>query len=255
MDIYTIYKATNISNNKVYIGFTAHWPQRIKGHDYDRRSGNAENKAFYNAIAKYGWDNFVWEAIYQSPEFEHTLKVMEPHFITEYRSWVGLKDCNGYNVTIGGEGVRGYKRTPEVIEAHRNKMKGRKFTTEHIANMKKTRAEKIAEDPTYCKWNLGKKMPPEFGQAISDRSKGVPKSIEHIANMRFRPQDTTVLTCPHCSKTGDYKNMKRWHMDNCKHNPCKIIQPPKIVTCEICGYVASQSPNFYRNHNQHCKKD
>ena len=46
---------------------------------------------------------------------------------------------------------------------------------------------------------------------------GVPKSPEHIANMRNRPQDTMRLTCPHCSKEGDYKNMKRWHMDNCKH--------------------------------------
>lgn len=46
---------------------------------------------------------------------------------------------------------------------------------------------------------------------------GVPKSPEHIVNMRNRPQDTMRLTCPHCSKEGDYKNMKRWHMDNCKH--------------------------------------
>lgn len=25
--------------------------------------------------------------------------------------------------------------------------------------------------------------------------------------------------CPHCSKTGDLRNMKRWHFDNCKLNP------------------------------------
>ena len=45
---------------------------------------------------------------------------------------------------------------------------------------------------------------------------GKPKSPEHIHSMRNRPQDTTSLTCPHCNKEGDYKNMKRWHMSNCK---------------------------------------
>lgn len=46
---------------------------------------------------------------------------------------------------------------------------------------------------------------------------GKPKSPKHILAMRGRPQDTMRLTCPHCSKEGDYKNMKRWHMGNCKH--------------------------------------
>ena len=83
---------------------------------------------------------------------------------------------------------------------------------------------------------------------------GVPKSAEHIANMRSRPQDTTTLTCPHCDKTGDYKNMNRWHMDRCKHNPNRLTdKDPKLVTCTKCGHTAKQSPNFYRNHNKHCR--
>jgi hypothetical protein len=47
--------------------------------------------------------------------------------------------------------------------------------------------------------------------------KGRPKSDAHKEAMKLRPQDTKILTCPHCGKTGDYKNMKRWHMENCKH--------------------------------------
>ena len=77
---------------------------------------------------------------------------------------------------------------------------------------------------------------------------------EHIANLRKRPQDTTTLTCPHCDKTGDYKNMNRWHMDRCKHNPNRLTdKDPKLVTCTKCGHTAKQSPNFYRNHNEHCR--
>jgi len=212
MDIYTIYRATNTVNNKVYIGFTAHWPHRINGHNYDRRYGNASNKAFYNAIEKYGWDSFIWEAIYQSTEFEHTLKVMEPHFIAEYRSWVGCKDCNGYNVTQGGEGTVGYKRTQEVIEMHRQQMKGRKQTAEHIQK----RIDSAKEDPNYNQHWLGKKHSEESIEKMRVAKKGVPKSEEHKKAMKNRPQDITTLVCPHCGKSGDYKNMKRWHFDNCK---------------------------------------
>jgi group I intron endonuclease len=212
METYTIYRATNKINGKVYIGFTANWPQRINGHNYDRRYGNAENKAFYNAINKYGWDAFEWDAIYQSHDYAHTLTVMEPHFINEHRSWVGFKNCNGYNITRGGEGCSGYKRSLELIESHRQKMKGRKFTPEHVAKRIASFKQTMAGKGTF------------FGKIHTEASKekmrlaqlGKPKSEEHKQAMRNRPQDTTTLICPHCAKEGDYKNMKRWHMDNCK---------------------------------------
>ena len=163
-------------------------------------------------IKKYGWDKFVWEAIYQSQEFEHTLKVMEPYFITEYRSWVGFEDCNGYNVTKGGEGTTGWKRSPELVESHRQKMTGRKFTAEHIANRVASFKRTMAGKGTMS----GKTHSEETKDKIRQAHIGNPKSEEHKKSMRNRPQDTTRLTCPHCAKEGDYKNMKRWHMDNCK---------------------------------------
>lgn len=99
-----------------------------------------------------------------------------------------------------------------------------------------------------------KETNPEYAEKVSKALKGKPKSAEHIASMRNRPQDTDTLTCPHCDKTGDYKNMKRWHMDRCKHNPNRLTdKDPKLVTCTKCGHTAKQSPNFYRNHNDHCK--
>ena len=250
METYTIYRATNTINNKVYIGFTAHWPHRINGHNYDRRYGNTD-KAFYNAIKKYGWDAFEWDAIYQSRDFEHTLKVMEPHFITEYRSWVGFEDCSGYNTTLGGEGTRGWKRSAELIESHRQQMKGRKQTAEHIEKRRKAMQGKAP-------WSKGKTKYDdlrlaELGKKMSQKLKGKPKSEAHKEAMKARPQDTEILTCPHCDKTGDYKNMNRWHMDRCKHNPKRIVDLEKIVKCEVCGHTAKQSANFYKHHNQNCK--
>ena len=118
MTIYSIYKSTNKINNKVYIGFTNDFPQRIREHKY--ASTRRSNK-FYTAIKKYGWDNFSWEIIYQSLDKEHCSCVMEPQFIMEFNSFGRKSD--GYNLTIGGEAGAGEYNskdwivtTPEGIE-------------------------------------------------------------------------------------------------------------------------------------------
>jgi hypothetical protein len=135
---------------------------------------------------------------------------MEPYFINEYRSWVGFSDCNGYNITKGGEGTSGWKRSPELIEAHRAMLKGRKQSAEHVAK----RVAKMVQHPNFRKPKGPHK--PESIEKMRLAQLGKPKSAEHVDKMKLRPQDTTILTCPHCNKTGDYKNMKRWHMDKCK---------------------------------------
>jgi hypothetical protein len=139
---------------------------------------------------------------------------MEPHFINEHRSWVGFDNCNGYNITLGGEGTTGWKRSPELVESHRQQMKGRKFTPEHIAKRVASFKQTMEGKGTFT----GKKHTQESKEKMRLAWLGKPKSEEHKQAMRNRPQDTTTLICPHCAKEGDYKNMKRWHMDNCKHN-------------------------------------
>jgi hypothetical protein len=122
-------------------------------------------------------------------------------------------------------------------------------TKEHIANRVASFKETMRGKGT----RTGTKHTSESIEKMRKAHAGKPKSTEHIANMRKRPQDTTTLTCPHCDKTGDYKNMNRWHMDRCKHNPNRVADiGPKLVTCTKCGHTAKASPNFYRYHNEHC---
>ncbi len=99
MNIYTIYKATNKLNGKCYIGFDSHWPNRKSRH---KSEYNKHNYKFYLAIRKYGWDNFEWDAIYQSKDKNDTFNNMENYFIELYDS---IK-C-GYNTTLGGKGSLG----------------------------------------------------------------------------------------------------------------------------------------------------
>lgn len=105
--VYTIYKATNKVNGKVYIGFDSDWPNRMLTHRY---MVNAKPYKFYYAIRKYGWESFEWEVLHQESDGDHCLKVMEPYFIAKYDSY-----ASGYNMTLGGDGTWGYKKSPEEV--------------------------------------------------------------------------------------------------------------------------------------------
>lgn len=117
MNIYSIYKATNLVNHKVYIGFDSKWPTRKTTHHRNLQTSQYEHLVFYKALRKYGWENFFWEVIYQSLDNNHCLNVMEPFFISEYKSYIWDQESNGYNMTRGGDGVLGFicdERTKEL---------------------------------------------------------------------------------------------------------------------------------------------
>ena len=115
MSIYSIYKVVNSKNGKIYIGFDSNWPNRKKRHLKDSYSENsrAYNDTFHKAIRKYGKDFFDWQVIYQSKDGEHCLKLMETYFIQEYNSYVNYTNSNGYNMTLGGEGTLGLKKSKD----------------------------------------------------------------------------------------------------------------------------------------------
>lgn len=114
-NIYSIYQATNLINGKTYNGFDSNWPNRKKRHLKDSRSkkSRAYNDIFHKAIRKYGESNFEWKVIYQSKEGKHCKDIMENYFIVFSRSYIGFKDCCGYNMTLGGDGMLGFKHRKE----------------------------------------------------------------------------------------------------------------------------------------------
>lgn len=95
-----IYKATNNINNKVYIGQTIQPLNTRKSiHKYHALNDNSKeykNNHFYNAIRKYGWENFSWEVIDTADTYEE-LDNKERYWINHYDSI-----NNGYNIRIGG---------------------------------------------------------------------------------------------------------------------------------------------------------
>lgn len=91
-----IYKATNKINGKSYIGQTRHsLEHRKRLHLSKARQGLDTH--FYQAIRKYGEDNFEWDIICSAKD-KQTLNELETFYITKYDS---IK--NGYNMVDGGD--------------------------------------------------------------------------------------------------------------------------------------------------------
>lgn len=92
-----IYKVANIINGKIYIGKTKRsLKERKREHLRDMQKCSYY---FYNALKKYGEDNFTWEVI-DTAETPEELNEKEKHWINHYKSY---DDKFGYNSTLGGE--------------------------------------------------------------------------------------------------------------------------------------------------------
>jgi hypothetical protein len=108
---YTIYKTTNLINNKFYIG--KH--QTTDPNDSYYGSG----KAIKEAILKYGKENFQKEILFIF-QTEEEMNAKEKELITE--EFVNRKDT--YNMGVGGEGGSHFK--------------GKSHSNETISQIKKT---------------------------------------------------------------------------------------------------------------------
>ena len=103
---WTVYKHTT-PNGKVYIGITSQLPEKrwLSGHGY-------KGTYFGNAIKKYGWKNIKHEILFTELD-ELDAKEKEVELIEKFRSFE--KDY-GYNLTKGGDGTVGLKRSKEQIQ-------------------------------------------------------------------------------------------------------------------------------------------
>lgn len=142
--MYIVYQHKNKINNKVYIGITSRMPQERWG---NQGCNYKSSPYFYNAIQKYGWDNFEHNILYTNLTKEEACK-KEQELISQFNS---MNREFGYNSTSGGEIFTMNDETKQKIsqalqgnknglghpcsEEKRRKIseaqKGRKFTEEH----------------------------------------------------------------------------------------------------------------------------
>lgn len=93
---YTVYKHTNIINNKVYFGITCQQVNRR----WQNGSGY-KGTYFGNAISKYGWENFKHEILYTGLNLKEACDI-EKELIKKYNS---NNKKYGYNIAEGGQTI------------------------------------------------------------------------------------------------------------------------------------------------------
>ena len=100
-----IYKYTNKTNGKHYIGQTNDLRKRYNCHKSEAFNPKAKGYylPFHCAIRKYGMENFSYDVLEEiaDGESQDFIDNREIHFIEYYHSLVSE---NGYNLTIGGGG-------------------------------------------------------------------------------------------------------------------------------------------------------
>lgn len=153
-----VYLIINLTNGKKYVGQTVKTAAK-------RFNAHACEKTFIGrAIRKHGKENFRYGVI-KSCASKLEMDYWEKFFIKTLKT----KSSKGYNLTDGGEGIVGLKRTPEHKKRISIANKGKKKS---IATRMKMRASKI-----------GKPLLPEHRAKISKSLKGVSKSPQHCANI------------------------------------------------------------------------
>lgn len=166
-----IYKYTNKVNGKVYIGRTC---QTLEA----RANGNGKGYKcctyFYNAIQKYGWENFEGEIIEEGLNDEEAGK-RELYWINEFDSTDREK---GYN--LRDSDYRTYK--DETREKMRRAQTGKKASEEARRKMSESRKGKKMPESLKKKLlaaHLGKKRPKEVVEKVRRANLGKKRSEEY----------------------------------------------------------------------------
>ncbi len=122
---YCIYIHINKINNKVYIGQTSQFPpsKRWLGGE-----GYQNCPKFYNAIKKYGWDNFEHIIL------EKGLTLIQANEKEQYYIKLYNSIDNGYNIKVGGSNSELTKEHKNKIRKSNQKVFKQKFESDEYRN-------------------------------------------------------------------------------------------------------------------------
>lgn len=127
-----VYMHTNKINGKKYIGITSKIPRKR----WENGKGY-KGQRFYLAIEKYGWNNFEHEILFKDLTIEEANE-KEIYLIEKFKT----QSPNGYNISFGGDGTRGFKISEESKKRMSESHIGYKHTDESKINMRLTNAQK-----------------------------------------------------------------------------------------------------------------
>lgn len=211
-----IYKVTNKVNGKIYIGQTVRTLEQRKWQHLDCAK-NGVKTHFYNAIRKYGEENFVFEIIDEASSLQE-LNELERYYINKF-------NCieNGYNMVDGGN--NNVMFLDDVKQKHLESMHSNETRAKISKTMKEYRKEhpwteeqkrKFAESKYGNKNFAGHKLTEKHIEALNKSHYKSVYCIDENENVveRF---DTVQLAAKWWYDNG-YNTVKDWHKlcDNIK---------------------------------------
>ena len=116
---YCVYSHTNKTNGKIYIGQTCQKPEKR----WKNGAGYENCIRFYNAIKKYGWNNFEHEIIASNltkQEADNFERLLIEKLNTQ-------NDSYGYNICSGGGGTENRQFSDETKQKMKLAKKGKKI--------------------------------------------------------------------------------------------------------------------------------
>ena len=173
---YYIYRHKNKINGKVYIGQTSQVPEKRWG----KGNGYKTSSRFYNAIQKYGWDNFEHTILFDNLTMEKANEI-EELLINYYNS---TDENYGYNIKKGGFNHSHSEETKKKIgQANSQSLKGKAWSE----NQKILMSNKFSgeNNPFY-----GKHHTEETKKKISDARKGKTQGENHPFYGKHHTQET-----------------------------------------------------------------
>ena len=158
-----IYRWYRIATMESYIGQTTNPTKRFK--DYERLDKRV-SPYLLHTMQKYGIDRFRLEILEKdvNPDHLSKLEILHIRFFDSFH--------NGYNLTEGGEGKRGWQPSDETRERMRSANIGKTLSLEHREKIRQTLKKrwknKIAESPElHQQWvEQGKKYAQESMESI-----------------------------------------------------------------------------------------
>jgi len=163
-----IYKATNLTDGKVYIGQTNNLERRIREH---RAHAVKDGGPFHDEIRKSGFHNFRFDILEWCRS--EAADDRERFYIAQFRESLGEE--NVYNFCEGGLGGKTHD-----VSGESNPSFGKSYSEEERAAL----SAKLK----------GRKKPDGFGEKISKAMKGKPKSQEQVMKKSHPISVVSVIT-------------------------------------------------------------
>jgi group I intron endonuclease len=175
-----IYKITNITNGKAYIGLTTKDVcPRWKAHISNAFTKNIQYY-LYKSMRKYGVDSFKVETLYEAVNLRELIAV-EKGLIAQY----GTMFCaNGYNQSSGGESRSGVKLTDATKAKLSIASKKQFLLCGHPMEGKKHTSESRVKMSCSAKNRpIGKSMPREAVESSRQKRTGIKRTPEQCAKI------------------------------------------------------------------------